>query len=549
MLSKLLKYEFKATGRIYGGLYLAILAAAALLGAFFRFPALASDFPIVVVTTVYLMLCVAIAVITALTIIQRFTRNLLGREGYLMHTLPVTPAQLILSKLISSMVWLLCSILVIALSLGVFFLCGMLNVNGIFSDWASAVRDFRQLADILQHVLNVSGFMLLLTAIEWLATLVCSILCLYTACMIGHQFKQHFALVGIAAFVILNIVQNRLVALLPYTNNKMVPSCTAGKILWMRENEPALFARTRAVVNPKDYVRTVLTGVPATDESDASGFGVYDVRNHRWNRELLDLIGLPEEVLPPVFHADQAVGTVLPEVAAELGLGPDTVVVAGAGDAIMQTVGSGAVEEGVYSVVLGSGGLIRAYSTGASIAVKAASKARIVPCGEYRIVLDYPQLGSFQILLASVQGEQVVARGDELFKAVDLILQLLGAHLIGLRALDVVPEAVLMRLGLEPRDLVLGGFDIEGLLKVFKRVAHGEQLLLIGIVFDNSHGDLLFSYCISRKSISYRRAKGKKNPPRRRIFPIFYRQRCKLPHKNKKSTHPCVVPFWSLSAR
>ena len=56
MLSKLLKYEFKATGRIYGGLYLAILAAAALLGAFFRFPALASDFPIVVVTTVYLML-------------------------------------------------------------------------------------------------------------------------------------------------------------------------------------------------------------------------------------------------------------------------------------------------------------------------------------------------------------------------------------------------------------------------------------------------------------------------------------------------------------
>ena len=94
-----------------------------------------------------------------------------------------------------------------------------LNVNGIFSDWASAVRDFRQLADILQRVLNVSGFMLLLTAIEWLATLVCSILCLYTACMIGHQFKQHFALVGIVAFVGLNVVQNRLVALLPYTNN------------------------------------------------------------------------------------------------------------------------------------------------------------------------------------------------------------------------------------------------------------------------------------------------------------------------------------------
>lgn len=61
-------------------------------------------------------------------------------------------------------------------------------------------------------------------------------------------------------------------------------------------------------------------------------------------------------------------------------------------------------------ILLGSGGLMRAYSTGASIAVKAASKAKIVPCGEYRVVLDYPQLGSFQNLLASVEGEQADAQ-------------------------------------------------------------------------------------------------------------------------------------------
>ena len=61
-------------------------------------------------------------------------------------------------------------------------------------------------------------------------------------------------------------------------------------------------------------------------------------------------------------------------------------------------------------ILLGSGGLIRAYSTGASIAVKAASKAKIVPCVEYRVVLDYPQLGSFQNLLASVEGEQADAQ-------------------------------------------------------------------------------------------------------------------------------------------
>lgn len=219
MLKQLLKYEFKATGRVYGGLYLAILAVSALLGAFFRFPDMASNFPIAAATIVYMMLCVAIAAITVLTVIQRFTRNLLGREGYLMHTLPVTPAQLILSKLISSMVWLLCSILVVAFSLFVFFLFGMLNLHGIFSDWASATSDFQQLGELISSVLKQSGGLLLLTVVRWLASLACTVLCLYTACMIGHWFKQHFVLVGIAAFVGLNVLQNRLVSLLPYAGS------------------------------------------------------------------------------------------------------------------------------------------------------------------------------------------------------------------------------------------------------------------------------------------------------------------------------------------
>ncbi len=148
--------------------------------------------------------------------------------------------------------------------------------------------------------------------------------------------------------------------LLPYTNNKMVPSCTAGKILWMQENEPELFCRVKTVVNPKDYLCAVLTGVAGTDESDASGFGVYDVKNHAWSEALCKLIGLPMSVLPPVRASDQVVGRVLPEVAAYLGTGGDTVVVAGGGDAILQTLGTGAAGDGTYSVILGTGGLISA---------------------------------------------------------------------------------------------------------------------------------------------------------------------------------------------
>ena len=88
-----------------------------------------------------------------------------------------------------------------------------------------------------------------------------------------------------------------------------------------------------------------------------------------------------------------------------------------AGTPVLETIGHAGVSDVIVvvtryfgGILLGSGGLIRAYSTGASIAVKAASKAKIVPCGEYQVTLDYPQLGSFQNLLSTVEGEQTDAQ-------------------------------------------------------------------------------------------------------------------------------------------
>lgn len=233
MLTKLLKYEFKATGRVYGGLYLAILAAAALLGLSFRFPIfLVHTAPIAVLMIVYLALVVAIVVMTVFTIVQRFTRNLLGREGYLMHTLPVSSVQLILSKLISSMVWVLCSILAVLLSFGVFSLFGSLN-SSTFSDLMHSLASYGpEITQLLGTVVKGYGFAMVLLVLEWLASLACAILCLYTACMIGHQFKRHVVLAGIAAFVVLNVVQNQLLNLLPYnatnTGLDLVFSTSAG---------------------------------------------------------------------------------------------------------------------------------------------------------------------------------------------------------------------------------------------------------------------------------------------------------------------------------
>lgn len=97
MLKKLLKYEFRATARTYGGMYLALLAASVLFGGSVRrWNGTNSDAYSTLVgllSLVYTAVIIGTVVVTIMTIVQRFYRNLLGREGYLMHTLPVTETQ------------------------------------------------------------------------------------------------------------------------------------------------------------------------------------------------------------------------------------------------------------------------------------------------------------------------------------------------------------------------------------------------------------------------------------------------------------------------
>ena len=223
MLKNLLKYEFRATGRTYGGLYLVWLLVALAMGISMRDEVWDNGSSQIwaYLMFAYFAIGVAIGVVCIVTIIQRFTKNLLGREGYLMHTLPVHPEQLVASKLISSMVWVICSGVV-----GILSVLLMLVGLGAFEDPKTVINGetiTTGWGDVLKFswkaIQSIGGEELAWIIVLGLAGVAVLILCIYAACMIGHQFKQHFALVGIAAFVILNIVQNRLVALLPYTNN------------------------------------------------------------------------------------------------------------------------------------------------------------------------------------------------------------------------------------------------------------------------------------------------------------------------------------------
>lgn len=116
-----------------------------------------------------------------------------------------------------------------------------------------------------------------------------------------------------------------------YTANISFAGFTAPKILWVKNNEPENFARIRKLMLPKDYIVYKLTGVHATDVSDASGTLLLDVKNRCWSKEMCNICGVREEMLPGLFESYECVGTVLPRIAEELGLPEGVRVADGAG--------------------------------------------------------------------------------------------------------------------------------------------------------------------------------------------------------------------------
>ena len=149
-----------------------------------------------------------------------------------------------------------------------------------------------------------------------------------------------------------------LKGLLGLTQNRMLPGFTGGKLLWLRQHEPEAYARMRHMLNPKDYLRLRMTGDYVTDVSDASGTGLFDVRNRRWSSELLGLLDIPERLLPRVVESAEITGQVSAEVARSWGVPAGTPVVGGGGDAVLQTTSMGVVGGGVVGVTLGTAGII-----------------------------------------------------------------------------------------------------------------------------------------------------------------------------------------------
>jgi xylulokinase len=145
---------------------------------------------------------------------------------------------------------------------------------------------------------------------------------------------------------------------LAYTANPVVTGFTLPKLLWVRDNEPELFARVRKMLLPKDYIRFQLTGEFASEVSDASGTSLFDVVNRRWSFAMCDALGLDRSILPGVYESTEISGKLTAGVAATLGLQAGTPVVGGGGDQAASAVGNGIVETGILSCTLGTSGVV-----------------------------------------------------------------------------------------------------------------------------------------------------------------------------------------------
>ena len=138
------------------------------------------------------------------------------------------------------------------------------------------------------------------------------------------------------------------------TGHRISASYSIEKLMWVKKNEPDIFAQTDKMLNAKDYINFRLSGVIATDPSDASGTNAYDLNRWQWSEEILETAGLDLSLFPKVVSSIDVIGEVTSEAARETGLRVGTPVICGGGDGSCAGVGVGCIAPGNAYNYLGS---------------------------------------------------------------------------------------------------------------------------------------------------------------------------------------------------
>ena len=150
--------------------------------------------------------------------------------------------------------------------------------------------------------------------------------------------------------------------LIELTCNPALTGFTAPKVLWVRNNEPDLYEKTRKVLLPKDYIRYRLSGTFATEVSDASGTLLFAVPERTWCDEVLEKLEIDKDWMPDCYESDEVSAQISASAARELGIPAGTPIVGGGGDQAAGATGNGIVRSGVLSATLGTSGVLFAFS-------------------------------------------------------------------------------------------------------------------------------------------------------------------------------------------
>lgn len=144
------------------------------------------------------------------------------------------------------------------------------------------------------------------------------------------------------------------------SGNIVFPGFTAPKLLWMKNNEPDLFAKIHKVLLPKDFLLHWLSGKFVGDMSDAAGTSWLDVANRKWAPELLRASSMHIDQMPHLVEGSQVVGLIREEISARFNFNKDVKIVAGGADNAVSACGVGAWQEGEGFVSLGTSGVLLA---------------------------------------------------------------------------------------------------------------------------------------------------------------------------------------------
>lgn len=176
------------------------------------------------------------------------------------------------------------------------------------------------------------------------------------------------------------LTDETVASIVEHTGNLPETVFSLSSLLWFRDNRPDLTARAAAWVSAKDYLRAQLTGVLATDPTDA--YNSLLLREGSWNDSLISQLSLPRRLFPAILPSDAVAGTITAEAAHLTGLPAGIPVATGAGDVAASIAGSGGLPEQSLSVSLGTSAIVMAAVSDRCLPPAAVGRLTVHPTAE-----------------------------------------------------------------------------------------------------------------------------------------------------------------------